>query len=248
MKPRIAIPAPTSRNTAYNDRSWPNYAEAVRAAGGEPVLIPLDQPTTVWKQLARECAGVLLPGSPADVEPARFGAERDPATAAADPEREAVDFALLDDAEASGKPVLGICFGCQSMNVWAGGSLVQDLSPLPVNHSAGREVAVAHTALVARPSLLGDLVDPAEGAADGEFLRLPVNTSHHQAVSAPGENMRVVSRSPEDGVVEAIERSRAGGAMFLGVQWHPERSTDISQTSRNLFRRLVEDAARWSPR
>lgn len=240
MRPRIAIPVPTSTDAAYNGRSWPNYANAVREAGGEPVALDIAQPLAELLALARTCNGIVLPGSPADVDPARFGAKRDPATSPADPAREALDFALLDHADRTGTPLLGICYGCQSMSVWSGGSLVQDLMPVPVNHSAGREVAIAHTALVARDTLLGSLVDAAEAPADGAFLRLPVNTSHHQAVAQPGTGFRVAARSPEDGVVEAIEREQG---FMLAVQWHPERSTGISATSRNLFAKLVSTAS-----
>jgi putative glutamine amidotransferase len=242
---RIAIPIPTSSNPEYNNRSWPTYAAAIEAAGGEPVRIDPSTTTRELRDQARSCSGILLPGSPADVDPARFGAERDPATSPADPAREAADFALLDHAERTRKPVLAICYGCQSLNVWRGGALVQDLAPLPVNHSAGRAVAIAHTALIARDSLLGALTDPTEApiVPDSTFLRLPVNTSHHQAVAAPGEGLRIVARSPEDGVIEAIEAHRdRTHPMLLGVQWHPERSTEISATSRNLFAHLIEQA------
>jgi putative glutamine amidotransferase len=162
MTPRIAIPVPTSTDVAYNQRSWPSYAKAVTLSGGEPVAIPLDLPTVTLLELIASCDGVLLPGSPADVDPALYGADRDPATALADPAREAVDYLLLDEAEKHGKPVLGVCFGIQSLNVWRGGSLVQDLTPLPVNHSAGASVAVAHIALVARDSLLASLLTEQE--------------------------------------------------------------------------------------
>ena len=90
MTPRIAIPVPTSTDVPYNQRSWPSYARAVTLSGGEPVAIPLDLPVTTLRELIASCDGVLLPGSPADVDPALYGAERDPATAPADPAREAV--------------------------------------------------------------------------------------------------------------------------------------------------------------
>jgi putative glutamine amidotransferase len=264
MKPRIAIPIPTSADLAYNQRSWHQYAEAVANSGGEPIEVPLNLSATALRELIETCDGIVLPGSPADVDPTRYGAERDPATAPADPARETVDFTLLDHAAKSGKPVLAICFGCQSMNVWRGGTLVQDLTPLPVNHAAGAQVAVAHAALIATGSTLASLTDPAEAPQDGDCLRLPINTSHHQAVGAPGDGLRVTARCPDDGVIEAIEldpkmfhvehsEGEAGDKMFhvehspapffLGVQWHPERSFSISATSRNLFHRLVADAA-----
>jgi putative glutamine amidotransferase len=253
MRPRIAIPLPTSLNLDYNTRSWPTYAAAVTASGGEPVQIDLNSTPSEVLEIARTCQGVCLPGSPADVDPIRYGADLDPATNPADPAREAVDFLLLEDAADHAKPVLGICFGVQSLNVWRGGSLVQDLTPMPVNHSAGASVAIAHTALIAENTLLASLLDPAEAPVTDGFLRLPVNTSHHQSVSAPGDGLRIAARCPDDGVVEAIENDPAWRnpgidrpQFLLGIQWHPERSYDISAASRSLFNHLVTEATKIS--
>ena len=253
MKPRIAIPVPTSTDLAYNARSWPAYAKAVAEAGGEPVEVPLDRSSTQLLEIARTCQGVCLPGSPADVDPARYGVDRDPATAVADHAREAADYLLLEEAATHAKPVLGICFGVQSLNVWRGGTLVQDLSPLPVNHSAGSKVAIAHAAVVAENTLLASLLTAEEAPATHGFLRLPVNTSHHQSVAAPGDGLRIVARCPDDGVVEAVENDPAwrtpgndSPQFLLGIQWHPERSYDISAASRALFARLVSEAAKIS--
>lgn len=272
MKPRIALPLPTSTDLAYNRRSWQQYAAGVERSGGEPVALDLTLPSAELRRLAASCHGVLLPGSPADVDPARYGAERAPECAPADPAREAADYLLLDDAAATGKPVLGICYGLQSLNSWCGGSLVQDLTPLPVNHAAGSKVAVAHTALIPETSLLASLVEPQEAPVADGFLRLPVNSSHHQAIAAPGEGLRIVARCPDDGVVEAVELDPAkklasvepgepGEAVFhvehshqrrpqfvLAVQWHPERSLDISAASRALFDRLVAEAHSYAAR
>lgn len=261
MMPRIAIPVPTSKDLAYNERSWQAYASAVERSGGEAVKIDLDSDPANIRHLFAQCQGLCLPGSPADVNPAAYGAEIDPATNPADPAREQTDRVLLEEAARHAKPVLGICFGIQMLNVWRGGSLVQHLLPMPVNHGAGSQVAVAHTTLIAKDSLLASLADPAEltTTADDEangFLRLPINTSHHQAVAAPGDGLRIVARCPDDAVIEAVEApydkawdadhhpETARPQFFLGVQWHPERSYDISQTSRNLFSRLVAEAAK----
>lgn len=249
-RPRIAIPVPTSFDLEYNRRSLPLYLEAIRAAGGQPVEISLTQEAETWPAIARSCDGVLLPGSPADVDPAAYGHPADPASAKPDAAREKLDFLLLEEAADQGKPVLGICFGAQSMNTWRGGTLVQDLLPAPVNHSAGPQVAIAHGAFVAPDSLLGSLVDRSESLETDGFLRLPINTSHHQAVGVPGEGLRIVARCPEDGVIEAVEgvgvHSGVSSGFFLGVQWHPERSIAISATSRALFKRLVQEAATYS--
>jgi putative glutamine amidotransferase len=151
MPPRIAIPMPHSTDREYGERAIPQYEHAVALAGGEPVRIPLDQTNAQVKQLIASCAGVLLPGSNADVDPARFNAAPSPHTAAADPRRDAVDDLLLDDAYALGKPVLGICYGLQSLNVHLHGSLIQHIPDfLPeatrgkINHEAGRKVPIAH--------------------------------------------------------------------------------------------------------
>ena len=247
MTPRIAIPVPTSTDPAYNQRSWQAYASAVERSGGEPVQIDLASTPQQIREIAATCHGFLLPGSPADVEPQLYGAAREPECSAADPLREATDTILLDAAASTTKPVLGICFGIQSLNVWRGGTLIQDLTPIPVNHSAGSSVAIAHSALIAKHTLLAEILagtEATDDSADPTFLRLPVNTSHHQSVAAPGDGLRIVARSPEDGVVEAVELPYEGEnpQFLLGVQWHPERSYDISAASQALFARLIAEA------
>ncbi|HEX7159519.1 MAG TPA: gamma-glutamyl-gamma-aminobutyrate hydrolase family protein [Edaphobacter sp.] len=259
MKPRIAIPVPTSTNADYNAKSWPQYGEAVTRAGGEPVEIPLNATPREIANLINTCHGVLLPGSPADVNPQKFGQDAIPECNPADPARENVDELLLQDAHNLYKPILAICFGVQSLNVWRGGTLIQDLraqlgSVMP-NHSAGRAVAVAHSASIAPDSSLGSILSGSETTdvtREGGLLHLPINSSHHQAIGIPGDGLRVAARSPEDAVIEAVE----GGQdpknpethFVLGIQWHPERSYEISPASRAIFSRFVAEAAAWKPR
>lgn len=260
-KPRIAIPIPTSFDPEYNDRSWPQYARAVERSGGEPVAVPLDDAATAAR-LAKGCEGVLLPGSGADVDPAKFGQARDPNAANPDPAREQVDSLLLETAERESKPVLAICFGAQMLNVWRGGSLVQHLAEEPVRHRQ-KGVAEAHLADIAPGSLLASAAglkgSRGNGSADGisqpgqmfhvEHLapaadgrRIAVNSSHHQSIAAAGNGLRIVAQSPEDGVVEAVEDT--GGKQFLlGVQWHPERTYDESRESKAIFDRFIAEAA-----
>lgn len=247
MQPRIAIPSPTSHDEAYNRLNWPVYAEAIRASGGEPVAVPLNLSDIDLHRLLANINGILLPGSPADVNPALYGHELDKACAPSDPTRERTDRLLLEQAPLFQWPVLAICFGMQMLNVVHGGTLIQDLAVLPVNHPASRAVNIAHTVVIKPESRLASQVDSAESSVTSEGLKLPVNSSHHQAVGMVGKGLAVVARCPQDGVVEAIEplahNSNSASPFVVGVQWHPERTVATSATSRALFARLVAEAA-----
>src|ERR1051326_8849395 len=91
MRPKIAIPITHSGDQQYAQRSMPQYEHAVELAGGEPVRIPLDKAPAEVMKLIERCDGVLLPGSRADVDPAKYSAERDIRTNASDPPRDTVD-------------------------------------------------------------------------------------------------------------------------------------------------------------
>ena len=241
MPPRIAIPVPHSGDREYAERSLPQYERAVEMAGGEPVRIPLDQSPAEVMKLIERCDAVLLPGSKADVDPAKYDAPRDPQTAAADAGRDTVDELLLQDAYNMRKPILGICYGLQILNVYRTGTLIQHIES-SVNHEAGRKVAVAHTVEVEPGSrLAGGLSHQRlRLLMDGQFV-VPVNSSHHQAADIAGDGLRVVARSSQDGVIEALEGT-SPDHFVLAVQWHPERSVDEDEPSRAIFRALVEAA------
>ena len=235
-QPRIAIPEPTSGDRAYNERSWPQYAEAVEASGGVPVKVPLSATQSEVAQLVASCEGVLLPGSGADVNPEKYGREPIPECNAADPGREAVDELLMQDAANLHKPLFGICYGFQSWNVWRGGVLIQDLKT-EVNHRPGREVREAHRVALSD----GSKIEAITGSNN-----LVVNSSHHQGLEQPGDGLAVVGRSVEDGVIEAIEGT--DDQFVIAVQWHPERSFDYDAASKALFAAFVKAAAEWQPR
>jgi putative glutamine amidotransferase len=165
MPARIAIPMPHSEDREYAERSIPQYERAVTLAGGEPVRILLDQSAAAVMKLIEGCDAILLPGSKADVDPAKFGSTRSPQTACSDPGRDTVDELLLQDAYHTGKPILGICYGLQILNVYRTGSLIQHIPDfLPeetrtrVNHEAGRTVAVAHAAEIEGDSKLAEIL------------------------------------------------------------------------------------------
>ena len=232
MKPRIAIPEPCSYDAEYSARSLPPYLRAVEAAGGEPVVIPLCLPPEEMAKRITKCAAVLLPGSKADVDPQKFGQERHPKTARADPLRDAADELLLQDAYNLRKPIFGICYGLQSLNVWRTGSLVQDIKS-EATHSV-RGGVMAHEVEIEPRTLLAREIKPGS-----EGIR--VNSSHHQAADVVGDGLRVSARCPEDGTIEALEGTLPGHYV-LAVQWHPERTFESDEPSRQLFSSFVNAA------
>jgi len=245
VAPRIAIPLPHSFDPAYAQRAIPQYERAVVLAGGEPVRIPLDWTEAEVMRAMERCDGVLLPGSKADVDPAEFNEARSPHTAAADAPRESTDELLLDEAFRLRKPVLGICYGLQSLNVYRGGSLVQHIPDfLPpetrdkVNHAAGRTVAIAHDAEIDAESELARIVSGNEAPTR---IVVPVNSSHHQSAGNIGDGLRVVARCPADGIIEGLEGT-SPDHFVLAVQWHPERSVENDAPSLAIFRALVQAA------
>ncbi len=243
QKPRIAIPVPNSTRPDYADRSLPQYEHAIRLAGGEPVVIEVNATPAEIAQAIKQCDGVLLPGSPADVDPEKYGEQRHEKTAPADPFRDNTDELLLQDAFNMHKPVLGICYGLQSLNVWRTGTLVQDL-PDGINHRAGRAVAEAHRVQIEPHSRLVAILREAGALPDSAPLMLPVNSSHHQAAASLGDGLRLSAWCPEDEVKEAVEGT-AANHFVLGVQWHPERDVDENTASQAIFTGFVRAAGAW---
>src|SRR5260370_38189113 len=252
MRPKIAIPVLHSQNPEYAQRALPQYLSAIEKSGGEAVVIALEQSSTEIARQLGFCQAVLLPGSRADVDPQKYNAGRGPKTADADLLRDVADELLLQNAHNLGKPILGICYGLQALNVWRTGTLVQDIPShikTSANHSAGRTLAHAHLVRVDPISNLASILecDPEAGAHghkvthDLNSLDLAVNSSHHQSADVVGDGLRVSARCPEDGVVEALEGTHPGH-FVIAVQWHPERSYDGDPVSRALFRAFMRAA------
>lgn len=246
VRPRIGVPWRTAREEASNDRAKiDRYLRAVELAGGEPVLVSLVLAPEEIKLRAAELDAFVLTGSPADVDPAHFRAKRHPATVDADFARERTDFTLSEHTLATGKPLLAICYGVQSLNVFLGGSLIQDIpSELgsKICHSPEEDDEDDETPGVAKHA------DPTHGAQfdSGKLLelagtpRVDVNSSHHQSVLEPGRGLQITAHAP-DGVIEAVEWT-GDSNWVVGVQWHPERmpSDPLAQA---LFRSLVNVAS-----
>jgi putative glutamine amidotransferase len=258
VKPKIAIPVPHSRKPDYVERALPQYVRAIQQSGGEAVVIQLDQTPTEIAKAITQCQAVLLPGSSADVDPEKYNAERHPKSAPPDSLRDAADELLLQDAYNLHKPILGICYGLQSLNVWRTGTLVQDIHDQVgaktgnrVNHEAGRDVARAHNVQLDPKSrfarLLGADEEFKSSTAAGTPQEIPVNSSHHQAADQVGDGLCVAARCPQDDVVEVLEGTAPDHFVFA-VQWHPERTFDSEPASRALFRAFVKAAQKYHPR
>jgi putative glutamine amidotransferase len=248
MQPRIAIPFPYFDH-AWSSRTLPEYTNAISLAGGAPLVIAHSATPALAAHLLKTCAAIVLPGSPADIDPEKYGAARDPRTAPADAARDMLDELLLQDAHAMRKPILGVCYGVQSLNVWRSGTLLQHIESAVVHQrpeGAPAGTVINHDALVQRKSRLGEILGGQVPEASGE-LKLTVNSYHHQAVGRPGDGLRIVARSPQDGIIEAVENDSAEH-FVLGVQWHPERSYHQDAGSRAIFAALVEAARQWHER
>lgn len=205
------------------------YFQAVRDAGGFAVIAPVGQPGDA-QDLACMADGLLLVGG-GDLCPESYGQRREAGwlydTSA---ERDVFEQALLTASFDARLPVLGICRGCQLANVWAGGSLHQNLGEDTTHWDVDRPNRDGHAVDVRDGSLLSSLV---RGG------RVDANSLHHQAIDRIGEGLVVVGRA-EDGVVEALEHQRH--ADFLAVQWHPEMVTH-NPAHAALFHWLIERAA-----
>lgn len=235
VRPRVGIPWRTSEEEVQNNRpKITNYEDAVRKAGGEPVLVSLSD-RVEQRRVIPTLDAFVLPGSPADVDPSEYGAVNNGKSAPADLPREQADRAILAHAFAEKKPVLAICYGCQLLNVYLGGTLIQD-----VRSELGTATPHRKKDLSPEPK-----DDPIHGArfepesrlaeiASGE--RAKINSSHHQAIAQPGKNLRVTARST-DGVIEGVEWS-GDSNWVVGVQWHPERMFGDAFSER-LFRDFV---------
>ncbi|MFI5378000.1 MAG: gamma-glutamyl-gamma-aminobutyrate hydrolase family protein [Tepidisphaerales bacterium] len=209
-----------------------DYATSVEKAGGIPFPLPYMLDHALIPELLDHLHGVLLTGGN-DMDPARYGQKRHPDAIPLEPERERFEFALLAEIERRRLPVLGICLGCQVMNVHRGGSLHQFLPDLP------RDGTLEHRRLDREWPRHPVRIDP--GTRLGRLWTKPelsANTYHKQAIHELGRSLRIVATAP-DGIVEAIEDP--GLPLFAAVQWHPERLSD-EPDHLAIFQLLVRSA------
>lgn len=208
-----------------------NYSICIEKGAGLPVLVPYIEDETTLAQFCSDLDGVVLIGGD-DVDPARYDQEMLPTMYAPIPERDTFEMRSIERYLSTGKPVLGICRGIQMLNVYCGGSLIQDLPHQKgiVHHmqEAGSTL-IGHTVTVEPDSLIAKLLGPE---------RISVNSFHHQCVDKMGDGLKAVGFS-EEGIVEVIEHEEH--PFCLAVQWHPERM-QYDERQMRLFSGFVEAA------
>ena len=230
-------------STSAEERAVP-YTEALKAVGVPAerirVVTPAGSSPDGIRELVGRAAGLVLCGG-VDVAPERYGEEVLPhGNVEVLPERDEMEWGLLEAAREAKLPVWGVCRGVQVLNVFLGGSLWQDLPtqlPSEVGHSVSQPPdALVHTVRVLEPEMPLGSVLAREPAL--------VNSRHHQAVKRLGDGLVPIATSP-DGLVEAavLSPAAAGGWWVRGVQWHPENLVGMAQ-QRALWQDFVQAAER----
>src|SRR5436305_11977934 len=209
------------------------YAQSVQKAGGLPLLLPYQTDLALIPQLLDLLDGVLFSGGN-DLDPALYGEAYHPRAVPVDPDRQRFELALIAEVEKRRLPALGICMGCQLMNVHRGGSLIQFLPESeraePLEHRKLDDDRRRHAVHIEPGTKLAEAV----GRCD-----LNVNSRHKQPISRTGRGVRALAKAP-DGVIEAIEDP--SHPFFMAVQWHPENLSDQAEHLAP-FRLLVNSAA-----
>ncbi len=214
----------------------PSYLDAVVAAGGIPVMIPLGLSDEDLLAAMQRMDGILLPGG-GDIEPAIYQGQGHPTVAGIDDDRDRVEMVVARTAVAQQKPLLAICRGVQVLNVALGGSLWEDvelLMPQAMHHeyvNSHPRNYLAHNVAIEPDSLLAKQLGMTETA---------VNSLHHQGIRRLASELRATAVAP-DGLIEGVEVINHPFA--LGVQWHPENLIHNVPHMLGLFQGLVEAAS-----
>jgi putative glutamine amidotransferase len=207
-----------------------DYAEQVFRAGGMPVLLPITHDPAIRQEMIAGLDGLLLPGG-ADLDPRLYGQPRHARTTLVDKDRQDFDFAMLALAETRRLPTLGICMGCQTMNVQRRGTLHQHLPELgtqTLDHRKAGDRSNAHAVEVRAGTHLAEAL---------KLNQLEANSRHHQGIDKVGHGLVPCAFAP-DGLVEAVEDPSM--PFWVAVQWHPENLQGTPHE--RLFEALVAAA------
>ena len=222
---RVERPTPNAHYPAFYTVPV-SYVAAVRKAGAVPVLIPPGE-TTGLDWLDRLDGMVIAGGT--DVDPDRYGAQRQAVVLDPDPERDESEIALTEELLARDVPTLFVCRGMQVLNVTLGGTLYPHIPDLGRGdiHRDDEGLWIKHDIAVESGSLLARAMGT---------TKVSTVSGHHQAVKRVAEGLTVTATAP-DGLIEAVEV--ADRTWMVGVQWHPEVTAPGDQTQQGLFDTLV---------
>jgi len=235
MKPLIGITTNRSQN-GYGQPTvmlMQSYVNAVIQAGGVPVLIPSLITEDGWNVAYSRLDGILFSGG-GDISLQHFPGESHPRIDDVDPSRDSIELNFVNTAASDGKPFLGICRGCQVVNVALGGTLFTHIpdqltNALDHDYPGNKRTILVHEVKIEEGTRLAEIY--------GEPI-IKVNSLHHQGLKDIAPSLRVTGYS-SDGLVEAVELP--DHPFGLAVQWHPEWLTE-QESTRNLFRKFVEAA------
>ncbi|WP_077301478.1 gamma-glutamyl-gamma-aminobutyrate hydrolase family protein [Virgibacillus pantothenticus] len=232
MNPVIGITPSIQNETNMHFVSAANIA-AIKGAGGIPIILPFVVSEDQIRQIGNMIDGLYLTGGNS-IDPTLFHEEPHPKLGEINPIRDQYEVAIIEEMQTQQKPILGVCRGCQILNVALGGDMYQDIyaqidgellqhkQHAPANHAS-------HFVHVKEETLLREIV---------ETERIKVNSRHHQANRNPGKDIQI-SGIASDGVVEAIESKQA--PFILGVQWHPEDLATAGDTvSKRIYNAFVQ--------
>ena len=208
-----------------------DYVDAVRRAGGVPILLPPGE--TNWQRWIEITDGIVVTGG-SDIDPRRYGGNPDhPNLTRIDVERDETELSLTKALAAEqSKPTLYICRGMQVLNVAMGGTLTEHIPDIMDDDIHRNDAGYWEDQPLSVES-------DSQLAAVMGATEVTTTSGHHQAVKAVGERLNVVARAA-DGIIEALQLSDHPWA--LAVQWHPEKTAHIDSTQQALFDELVATA------
>jgi putative glutamine amidotransferase len=235
-RPRIGI---TMRLELETHRFYlgRDYSEVLEACGAIPFHLSLIPKQEYISEALSGLDGILLPGSNTDIDPHYYGEDPHHRLGTVIPVKDETDRLVLEEVERQKMPLLAICYGMQALNVFRGGTLIQDIESQlegTIKHEQGYPATrTSHKIMVAQGSILSDL--EAFISSNGDTR---VNSSHHQAIGRVGNDLEAIAWA-SDGVIECITDVR-DDRFAVGVQWHPELTAGHDKLSREIFELFVE--------
>lgn len=227
MRPIIGITSNYEMEETFHYLS-DTYVAAINKAGGAAIIIPAEAASL--NDYARICHGVVLSGG-GDMDPAYWDEWPAWTLGSINPRRDQFEINMARKCFSLGMPILGICRGCQVLNVADGGSLIQDIRTRMSHQQKAPRDYPFHAIFMEEDTIIRGII---------KKQGIKVNSFHHQAVKDMGDHLKVSARS-EDGIIEAVEREDHPFA--IGVQWHPECMED--EYSARLFKTFIDQAAAY---